>query len=358
MTKKKRQRKEERNELHGHPHNPNMPALSDSYIELESDPGKMPTDLAELGLPPDMRAMERTIAQFNRLMAAQDFDSEKDANAFLNAYAATHSAAWEDAPPPRTPLEKAQEVMYDAFDSDDPRKRMRLAKKALQISPDCADAHVLLAEEASTSAEDALVHYQDGVEAGKRALGEEFIDAEAGNFWVMLETRPYMRALDGLASCHWVLGDRTEAIEIYEEMLRLNPNDNQGIRDVLADCLLAAGNDDKLQALLDQYKDDPSAKWTYTRALLQFRRDGDSRKATSALRKATKGNPYVPMFLLGRLNMLSMDMPQLIGVGDASEAVTYFAQSHTDWLSTRGAIDWVRDNVDEKTLLRLEQELG
>src|SRR6266436_3889795 len=45
-----------------------------------------------------------------------------------------------------TPLGKAQALMYGAFEQTDEKKRIRFAKDALAISPDCADAYVLLAE--------------------------------------------------------------------------------------------------------------------------------------------------------------------------------------------------------------------
>ncbi len=43
---------------------------------------------------------------------------------------------------------KAQDVMYDAWERTTSRSRIALAHKALGISPLCADAYVLLAEEA------------------------------------------------------------------------------------------------------------------------------------------------------------------------------------------------------------------
>src|SRR5262249_48596951 len=48
---------------------------------------------------------------------------------------------------------RAQEVMYDAWDQSNPRARVALARKALAISPLCADAYVLLAEEEAKSPE-------------------------------------------------------------------------------------------------------------------------------------------------------------------------------------------------------------
>jgi tetratricopeptide (TPR) repeat protein len=135
----------------------------------------------------------------------------------------------EDAPPPATPLERAQELVYDAFDTDDPQRRAELAEEALQVSEDCADAYVLLAEETAEDAEDAedaRELYEAGTRAGERALGDEDFAEEAGNFWGILETRPYMRSLEGLASTLWVLGEREQALSHYRRLLQLNPGDN------------------------------------------------------------------------------------------------------------------------------------
>jgi hypothetical protein len=65
----------------------------------------------------------------------------------------------------------AQDVMYDAWDQSSKRARVDLAHKALAISPLCADAYVLLAEEEAKSAEEALELFRKGVEVGEQALG-------------------------------------------------------------------------------------------------------------------------------------------------------------------------------------------
>ena len=48
-----------------------------------------------------------------------------------------------------------------------------------------------------------------------------------------------MRAREGLGLSLWISGARDEAVAIYQDMLLLNPHDNQGIRWVLASWLLA-----------------------------------------------------------------------------------------------------------------------
>jgi len=113
---------------------------------------------------------------------------------------------------PASPVEAAQEIMYDAWESADPKRRLALARKAMETSPDCADAYVLLAEESAPSLNEALALYRKGVEAGERTLGKEGFEEYAGHFWGFIETRPYMRARAGLAQCLWESGKRQEAV--------------------------------------------------------------------------------------------------------------------------------------------------
>src|SRR3954470_9174967 len=94
------------------------------------------------------------------------------------------------------PTTKAQEVMYEAWERTTSRSRIALARKALTISPLCADAYNLLADEAKTP-EEARDLYIRGVEAGQLALGPEGFEEFDGHFWGFLETRPYMRARHG-----------------------------------------------------------------------------------------------------------------------------------------------------------------
>ncbi len=342
MTKKKRQRKERNRER---------------KRQEKAAMRREPEEVSNLpGLPPDPRAMERMTARIGRIMDEQQFESIEEARTFMNQYLSEGGGSLEDAPAPSTPLERAQELIYDAFDTDDPQRRVDLAEKALEISEDCADAYVLLAEETAEDAEEARELYEAGTRAGERALGDEVFTEEAGNFWGILETRPYMRAREGLATSLWVLGERTEALAHYRRILELNPNDNQGVRYELAGCLMDEGLDEELGELLARYEEEASAYWLYTRALWRFRTEGASEQATKELEEATEANPYVPLYLLGRKNFLAQGLPELIGLGDEGEAVSYFARALTEWLRTPGAVEWVRENTDERILLQLEQE--
>src|SRR5262249_53578686 len=153
-----------------------------------------------------------------------------------------------------TPQARAQDILYRAYEEPDPRRRVELAREALAVWPDAADAYGLLAEHAAGRKE-ALQFYEQAVAAGERAIGAEQFREATGHFWGLLETRPYMRARAGLANALWSAGRREQAIAHLQDMLRLNPNDNQGIRYTLAGFLLAEDRDEDLARLLDQYQE-------------------------------------------------------------------------------------------------------
>jgi tetratricopeptide (TPR) repeat protein len=233
---------------------------------------------------------------------------------------------------------KAQDVMYDAWERTTSRSRIALAHKALGISPLCADAYVLLAEE-TRSIKEARDYYAKGVEAGELALGPDF-KQYAGHFWGFLETRPYMRARAGLASMLLKLGDIEGALSHYRDMLKLNPNDNQGIRYLLAGCLLRQDNDSALKELLAAHEDG-SAFWLYTRALVAFRESGDSDEQAAALvRDAWSANEHVPAILAGAKPPVISD-DGYVTMGGPDEATYYVTECSPAWDRTQGAIAWL-----------------
>jgi tetratricopeptide (TPR) repeat protein len=242
----------------------------------------------------------------------------------------------------------AQDIMYEAWDATTKRKRIALAHKALEISPLCADAHVLLAEDEAKSMEEALELFRKGVEAGEKALGHRGFKEFAGHFWGFLETRPYMRARAGLAATLGALGDVDGAIAHYTEMLELNPNDNQGIRYALASCLMRNANIEALKRLFKQFDEDWSALWLYSRALIAFRETGDGAAANDFAESALAANGHVPAVLTGEKKVKPRD-DGYITMGGEDEAGHYVAEWGFDWVTTPGAIEWLKKMATNET---------
>lgn len=251
----------------------------------------------------------------------------------------------------RVPLDRlweAQELTFDAYDTPSARRRVEVVKQALARHPWCGDAYGILAAEAPPDTAFAIHLWRLAGAAAefaiKAELGEDAFETCAGEFWGLLETRPYMRARAGLSNALWRRGEREAAVAIDLELLRLNPNDNQGARYVVADRLLVLGRDQDLERLFKAYRNDGSAFLTYSRALWCFRRESDSAESRKLLTKALASNRHVPDYLLGRKPLPKTEL-EYYEPGRDSEAVHYVETGMEAWRAIPGALDWLGERV-------------
>jgi tetratricopeptide (TPR) repeat protein len=219
------------------------------------------------------------------------------------------------------------------------RRGAELARRALAADPDSVDAYVILGETAPNAAA-AIDFYRQGITAGERTLGPAFFKENGGHFWMILETRPYMRAQGGLANALRATGRLDEAVIVWQRMLELNPNDNQGVRDLLAAALLQQGRDAELSELLGRYPDDDGVVHRYAEALVQFRAEGDAPAAVERLRGAIEANPHVVPYLTGQ-QRLPGKRPATYSPGQPTEAQAFVADLLPGWRATPGAIEWL-----------------
>ena len=315
----------------------------DTMIHVVGDPDDLPIEFARM-------MMEKIMGQICKKLQSLDLSEEEfqtvDLMSLINSMPTPQAGG---------PKDKAQELVYSAYETSDPKKQVAIARKALKLDPDNVDALLIIAEQPSRRIFDTVSGYREAVQAGERSLGEDFIEEHAGYFWGMHETRPYMRALERLAANLRKVaagGEGLESIlveakEIYQRMLWLNPDDNQGIRYSLFYVLLELDQDDETEKLYKKYEDDYSAWWLYGRALLDYRKHGDTAKSQKSLAKAIEYNKHFPAYLLGR-KKFPANPPGHYGMGDANEAAYYMDESILTWTKTPGAVDWVRKCVDKK----------
>lgn len=296
---------------------------------------------------PDERSMEKITSDLLRLLENKNFKSEEDLKSFLDSIDINKKIP---NMPPKSAVEFAQDIMYDAWDAGSRNERIKLAKEALSVSPDCADAYNLLAEEKARTLEESKELYQKGVEAGRRALGEKTFKEDCGNFWGYLPTRPYMRSMAGLMECLWELGNHDEAIGHAREMLKLNPSDNQGIRYIFISYLAELGRYDEMEKFMNKgYKNDCAADWLYTKVLLSFVKEGDSKAARNELKTALRVNKYVPDYLTGKKAVPKI-LPDRITMGGEDEGFCYAWRYGKSWEKVCGAIDWLKEQTGMKII--------
>jgi len=283
--------------------------------------------------------LEKLQRQIAKDLKEKDFGSLEEANKFIQEKYAGKEIKFNKSK--LSSKEKAMDLIYEAWESDSKDEMILLAEKALKLDENCADAYNLLADIKAKTPMESLELFAKGIEAGEKSLGSDFEKYE-GNFWGYHETRPYMRSMEGYSDLLWHLGEKSKSIEVGKKMLQLNPNDNQGMRHILITRLLILNRLLEAEKLYEDYKDDSSAQWYYSKAYLFFCKRSKRAYANKALKEAMLLNPYVPLHLLGLIETPDQ-MPEYLGIGDENEAIFYVDQALELWANNENAVKWFVD---------------
>lgn len=225
--------------------------------------------------------------------------------------------------------------------------------EALAIDPDCADAHLLLAE-ISGDLEMIINHVSDAVEAGRRkhesileAAGEGVPDAA-----LEVIDRPYLEALHELANYQWLKGDREAARETCETLLDVDPDDVRDITPTLIALLFLQGDLEEASIQIESALNPGSTSVRYSRALLAFLRAMEEfpdfepemsspepfgavrspkmREARVLLRAAIEASPWAIPFLLDpRVIVLRPSLAYTLG--DPFDAIEFARLNYVNW---------------------------
>ena len=145
--------------------------------------------------------------------------------------------------------ETADDYLELAEQASSKRKCLEYLRKAVELDPANVDAQLqLILHTLEDKPDEQLPAFQKLIAAAAKPLEQEgCFQEDMGDFWTILETRPYMRVrhayFDALISC----GMMRRAIDEGEELLKLCENDNLGVRYQLMH--LYAYMEDELHAL-------------------------------------------------------------------------------------------------------------
>ena len=153
--------------------------------------------------------------------------------------------------------EQSQWLAYEAYHAQSPLERASLAKKAYVADPLNADALLLMIETTNDTAQKETL-YQQALKYAKKQF-----DASFERPWTFVLNRPYMRVIFHQAVWHFKKGDYQEALPLFEKLLRLNPEDNQGARLFAISIYIKLNEFAKAKALMHRYhsNSDDALKW-------------------------------------------------------------------------------------------------
>jgi tetratricopeptide (TPR) repeat protein len=158
--------------------------------------------------------------------------------------------------------------------------------------------------------------------------------------WVQAEHRPALRALYRLAELDAARGEDARALQRFEQVLRLNPGDNHGVRYRLSVEYLRRGEDQRCLDLAARFADDTAPEIRYNEALALYRL-GRARSAGAALERAHAWSPRVAGFLRpARVRRPHID-PAGVSMGGDDQAWLYRDAMRDVWAAAPGALEWL-----------------
>ncbi len=199
----------------------------------------------------------------------------------------------------KTPGNKDWLKAEDVFDqgreydwSGEPKKAMQMYRRALDIHPGYVDAHVHIGHDLASMIRypEAEGSYRRALTLGREQLGE--IDPE--DAWVDLDTRPFMRALHGLGLVLARKREWQQALECFQELLRIDPQDHLGIRYLIGEVYHQLGDFHQARVWYQRAADWPEGAWNLVWLHLE---EEDVPGAALTAVKALQVNTYVPTVL-------------------------------------------------------------
>jgi tetratricopeptide (TPR) repeat protein len=238
----------------------------------------------------------------------------------------------------KTPQVQARKLIYEANNLPSLRAKANI-EKALALDPDCIEAYELSGKLSKTP-KIAMAFYEKAIAIGRSIFGGKYLEENKGSFWGNHETRPFMRCLQFYSDCLIETGKVKEAVAILEEMIELNPNDNQGVRNQLTLYLIPLNEDEKFLKYSEKYEDDDFGYSLFNKALFAFKTEGETEHSNEKLLQALGQNQFVARKLLSKKWPLMQT--NVFGIGYENEAIYYANFAHSVWGEIKGAKEWLK----------------
>ena len=182
-------------------------------------------------------------------------------------------------------------------------KAIKYLKKACELDTENIDAELQLIGYTAKS----NIEYFQRIEAllakARKQLEKEgyFEDDSIGEFWLMTETRPFMRVYGAYMDELMHGGKLRLAVEAGLDMLRLCENDNLGKRYDLMNCYLALEDEEAAEALHSRYERESSTMFLLPLSVLCYRL-GKEDKAQQYLKELMEVNADTKKFFTAILS--------------------------------------------------------
>lgn len=218
-----------------------------------------------------------------RAMNEQVFEDEEDIERFIQKW---NETGGERMIPDKSEAEKLFEEAVHAQSQE----QKETLEKVLNLEPDYIDALILYSFHLSSDERERCL--TDAVKIGEEKFDDEFEKENAGSYWMMVETRPYMRALYAYAKYLIEVNKKEKAREYFERIMYLNENDNLGVRYDLIPLLIELGKFDRAEKLFDAFPEQ-TTEMMYHKVLYDYKAEKPEKELNQSIKQAIQENEQV-----------------------------------------------------------------
>ena len=221
-----------------------------------------------------------------------------------------------------TPLDDAYDLLEKAQEAKSEKEAIKLAKQAYEKSPRCLDA-LLFQCELEENGIKRMELLEEGLKKEKNSLTEEkYFDKEnIGHFYGIFETRPYIRGLTMKTQFLLDEGKLRQAESVCKEILRLNENDNLGVRYLLMAIYATLEEEEEMLKIYKKYPEEDVEMLFPLFAL--YYKIGNDKKAEEYLKKIDNCNKNFVKYYNNTIEKNKNMEPGCYARGDSSEIFMY-----------------------------------
>ncbi len=241
-----------------------------------------------------------------------------------------------------------EQLMEDRMLLDNAEDIVEMMKIAVEKHPLFFEGAIRIAKNAFMrgDAKSARNVLENSITAGRALLPKDFKLGKDILMWAMLENRPFMLLLGEYATFVDTEDGPLQAIPLYEEMIALNPNDNQGMRAFLATAYLKTGKLEKLLVLSEKYPED-MVQELVTGKILALYKLGRLDEVKAAIKMHKKYNLHVFKEILKIEHPQPELIPGRVRVGGEDEAWLYWQAQGNIWMTTPGAREFLKEEMEK-----------
>jgi hypothetical protein len=183
--------------------------------------------------------------------------------------------------------------------------------------------------------------YEKAINEFHNLKGEEYFDEHMGDFWQIIETRPFIMWLLDYSTLLWEEDiDKEKSIDLLKYIIELNPRDNTESRNILMTRLLELNELEEFEEYIEENQLGAFSQYNKTLHAIKNRKDGIF--ISQILNEAINFNKHVLYYLTGKKE-IPLQFPETYSYGDVNEAIYYSTIATKAWNNEKNAIKFLKD---------------